>query len=126
MTRPDAMGQVFADLVVIRTRGRRRTVRFPVGTGSTYTWIRQSTLTELGVKPRKGRQRRFRTIEGNEIRRPLGDVTVEYQGDRGPTAVVFARTSDFEVLGLHALETLGLEVDPSTRELWQSDAILAV
>jgi predicted aspartyl protease len=37
--------------------------------------------------------------------------------------VVFAEERDNEVLGLHALEGLGLEVDPVTRELRESEPI---
>ncbi len=40
--------------------------------------------------------------------------------------MVFAEERDNEVLGLHALEGLGLEVDPETRELRESESILAL
>ena len=45
---------------------------------------------------------------------------------RATTIVVFAEEKDYEVLGLHALEGLGLEVDPVTRQLRESEAILAL
>jgi len=40
------------------------------------------------------------------------------------TIVVFAKEDDAEVLGVRALEGLGLRVDPSTKELRRADAIL--
>ena len=40
--------------------------------------------------------------------------------------MVFAEERDNEVLGLHALEGLGLEVDPVTRELRESESIPAL
>jgi predicted aspartyl protease len=40
--------------------------------------------------------------------------------------VVFGIDKDAGVLGVHALEGLGLEVDPITKELKKVDAILAV
>lgn len=43
-----------------------------------------------------------------------------------PTTVVFAEPGDACVMGLHALKSLGLEVDPITGELRRSEAILAI
>jgi len=51
---------------------------------------------------------------------------VECIGKKATTIVVFAKETDNEVLGLHALEGLGLEVDPVTKELRESEAILAL
>lgn len=39
---------------------------------------------------------------------------------------MFAENSDAEVLGLHALEGLGLEVDPVNKRLKEAEAILAL
>lgn len=44
-------------------------------------------------------------------------------GRRAASIVVFAEERDNEVLGLHALEGLGLEVDPVTRKLRETEAI---
>ena len=95
-----------------------------VDTGSTYTWIKRDRLEKLGVKP-MGR-RRFKTIEGRVIEREVGEVLIECLGRRATTVAVFAEESDAEVLGLHALEGLGLEVDPVTKQLKEVEAILAL
>lgn len=95
-----------------------------VDTGSTYTWIKRDRLRELGVKP-MGR-RRFRTIENRVIEREIGEAVVECLGRRATTIVVLAEDGDNEVLGLHALEGLGLEVDPVTKQLREVEAILAL
>lgn len=47
-------------------------------------------------------------------------------GRRATTAVVFAEESDNEVLGLHALEGLRLEVDPVSGQLREVEAVLAL
>jgi len=44
---------------------------------------------------------------------------------RATTVVVFAEDGDAEVLGVHAMEGLGLEVDPATRQLRKVEALLA-
>ncbi|MHA1593882.1 MAG: aspartyl protease family protein [Candidatus Baldrarchaeia archaeon] len=95
-----------------------------VDTGSTYTWIKRVTLKTLGVAPSDSR--RFRTIDNRIITRDVGEAVVECMGRRATTIVVFAEEMDNEVLGLHALEGLGLEVDPVTRSLKRVEAILAL
>lgn len=95
-----------------------------VDTASTYTWVRRDKLKELGVKPLA--KRRFRTIRGKLIEREIGEAVMEFGDERATTIVVFAEREDMEVLGVHALEGLGLEVDPTTGELRKSEAILAL
>jgi predicted aspartyl protease len=99
-------------------------LELPVDTGSTYTWIKRGKLARLGVK---GTGRRlFRTIDNRTIEREVGEAVVERLGRRATTIVVFAEERDNEVLGIHALEGLGLEVDPVTGKLRESESILAL
>jgi len=95
-----------------------------VDTGAAYSWLPRKLLEELGVKPvRKGR---FKTIKGEVVVRDVGYAFVEYEGETAPTVVVFAEEGDESVLGLHALESLGLEVDPVTRQVKRSEALIAL
>jgi clan AA aspartic protease len=95
--------------------GASREVELIVDTGSVFTWISRSVLEELGVKPRRVRQ--FRTTDGRVIAREVGVATIVYEDCEGDVEVVFAEKGDAEVLGVTALETLGLEVDPVTGRL---------
>ena len=95
-----------------------------VDTRSTYTWIKRARLNGLGLKPTG--KRAFRTIEGKLVERDICEALIEYGGEKTTTIVVFAEGDDAEVLGLYALEGLGLEVDPATKELRKSEAILAL
>ena len=95
-----------------------------VDTGSTYTWIKGGRLEKLDIKPMG--KRRFKTIDNRIIVREVGEASVECLGRRATTIVVFGEENDNEVLGLHALEGLGLEVDPITKQLKESEAILAL
>jgi predicted aspartyl protease len=95
-----------------------------VDTGSTYTWIKRAKLEGLGLKPIG--ERLFRTIEGKVIRREIGEAYIECLGEKVTTIIVFAEEGDIEVLGVYALEGLGLEIDPTTKELRKSEAILAL
>jgi len=58
--------------------------------------------------------------------RNVGHVFVEYGGEVTPKTVVFADEKDVSVVGLHLLESLGLEVDPITRQVRKSEALLAL
>ena len=51
---------------------------------------------------------------------------MEYGGERATRMVVFAEKGDANVLGVDALEGLGLEVDSTTKELRKSEALLAL
>jgi len=95
-----------------------------VDTGSTYTWVKRLRLESLGLEPTG--ERMFRTIEGKFVKREIGEALIECMGEKATTIVVFAEKEDVEVLGVYALEGLGLEVDPATKELRKSEAILAL
>ncbi|MEK6850975.1 MAG: aspartyl protease family protein, partial [Candidatus Thermoplasmatota archaeon] len=112
MAKRVGMGEVHAQVVVKGPKGAKR-MRLLVDTGSTFTWIRASRLRELGIRPLE--EYPFDTVQGQDVTRPVGEGRVEYQGDTRTTVVVFARPGDGQVLGLHALEGLALEVDPVHR-----------
>jgi len=60
------------------------------------------------------------------IERRIGDTIIECLDEQAPTVAVFAEDGDGKVLGVHALEGLRLEVDPSTGSLRKSEASLAL
>jgi predicted aspartyl protease len=69
---------------------------------------------------------KFRTIDNRTIERYVGEVVVECMGRKATTIVVFTEEKDNEVLGLHALEGLRLEVNPVTKQLREVEAVLAL
>ncbi len=89
-----------------------------VDTGSTYTWINKDTLNELSISPTRARE--FRTVDGRTLKRQIGEAGIEFAGERATTIVVFAEKGDEEVLGVYALEGLGLEFDPVAEKLKKS------
>jgi len=118
---------VYADVRIFSPdEMRTATVRLLVDTGSTLSWIPEEVLTRLGLRPRETRT--FRPIDSREspLRRPVADALIACQGLQGVAGVVFAKPGDGHVLGVTALERLGLTVDPTTGSLKQEDAFLAV
>ena len=120
------MGETYITVRVRRHPDDERyeELRLLVDTGSTYSWIPRGALERLGVRA-TGR-RRFRTISGAVVEREIGYVFVEYGGDIAPTMVVFGEEGDAAVFGLHGMESLGLEINPVTRQVKRSETLLAV
>ena len=96
-------------------------VELTVDTGSILTWVKSDRLESMGSKPR--REKEFKTVEGMVIRRKTGPATVRYDGVEADVEVVFGEESDAEVLGVTALESLGLRIDPVTLKLSQSSLL---
>ncbi len=117
------MGETFAE-IILRANGKEYKKRILVDTGATFSWIDSKILKRLGVKPVDIEE--FETIEKRIVKRKIGFVEIECYGRRGPTGVVFAKRGDSEVLGLHALETLRLAVDPYRQRLKKSKTIRAL
>jgi len=96
-------------------------VELIVDTGSILTWVKSDRLKSIGGRPR--REKEFRTIEGKIIRRKTGPATFRYDGVEADVEVVFGEEGDAEVLGVTALESLGLQIDPVTLKLNRSSLL---
>ena len=122
---PRRMGITRARVTVFSSDlARRETLDLVVDTGSVFTWVPEEIAIGLGHRPLM--MWRIRMIEGRRIERPVCDVPIEVEGLRGVTRIVFAAPGDLHVLGVTALETLGLVVDPTTNSLRSEDATLAL
>jgi len=103
---------------------KAKQIELLVDTGSTYTWVSSALLKRLGVEGKT--VRKFKTIDGRLLDRKVGEVMIEYMDEKATTMVVFAEKGDAEVLGVYALEGLGLEIDPITKQLRKAEALLAL
>jgi len=110
--------------VIDPSTSKREETELLVDTGSTYTWIAKSLLQRLDIKPQT--EWTFKTVDGRLLKRQIGEAVVECMGERATTMIVFADESDANVLGVHALEGLRLEVDPTTKQLKRTEALLAI
>jgi clan AA aspartic protease len=86
-----------------------------VDTGALYTSVPAAVLDQIGV-PRLLEQDAT-VADGRRIRRWIGDVIVEWQGYVGLTPVIFGEPDDVPVLGVMALQSMGLAVDPVRHKL---------
>ena len=117
------MGLTYARIKITGSRGSRE-LKLLVDTGSLFTWIDKRVLTEVCIEPSS--IKKFRTIEGKEITRRVGNTVIEILGEKAPRIVVFGEIRDAQVVGADSLEGLGFEVDPTTKELKRVEAFLAV
>ncbi len=105
------MGYVRASVRLYNPREPSRFIEFTgiVDTGAVYTVVPRSLLEEVGLEPVE--RRRFKAF-GSFVERDVGVAEVEIMGRRGGVTVIFGEVDDTPVIGVTALESLGLEVDP--------------
>jgi aspartyl protease family protein len=97
-------------------------VELLVDSGASYSIIGGDFLGKLQVQPLG--EREFTLANGERIRRKVSGVRIRV-GDRvGFCSVIFGEEHDQPVLGVTALEELGLELDPTTKQLRPAELFL--
>lgn len=92
-----------------------------VNTGAIYTVVNRMLLESIGLIPVE--KRKFRTF-GGEVERDIGIAEVELMGRRGGITIIFGEEKDAAILGVTALEALGLEVDPIKGTLKEAQLLM--
>lgn len=98
--------------------GRRRrpvAVRFLVDTGAVYTVLPENVWRAIGLKG--DRVAEFTLADGTVIHRGVSECRIQVEGLSATSPVVLGGPTDAPLLGAVTLETLGLMVNPLTREL---------
>jgi len=93
-----------------------------VGTGAVFSSIPHLTLEKLGLRPPE--RRRLRVYGGDIVERDIGGLVFEYGGNRAMAPVIFGETKDTPVLRATALEALGYQVDPITKQLKPTELLM--
>lgn len=119
------MGHVYVDADVSWVNTER--VHFLVDTGPTYTLLPEDLAVRLGIT-RSPRSVRVTLADGSEKDFFLGTALVRLENREAGATVLLAPTGSEPLLGVEALEALGLAVDPTTRTLrpTRAHAVLAV
>ena len=99
---------------VIACNPRQETLVTPsievlVDTGAELTWLPAEMLTTIGVQPR--RKRTFQTATKQLIERDVGYAILRAEGFETTDEVVFAQSTDLNLLGVRTLEGFGVMVD---------------
>ena len=93
-----------------------------VDSGSTYTFIPRPVLGRIGVDVVG--QHPFRLANEERVFYDVGWARVRLEDSEAITLVVFGDPNAMPLLGAHALEGLGLAVDPVNQRLIPVDALL--
>ena len=94
---------------------------FLVDTGATDCLVPRQHLEAVGLVP-EGR-RRYGLADGSEIRLDIAVARIEFMGEFVGATVVFGEEDAEPLLGVTALESVGIEVDPLNQTLKRLPAV---
>ena len=94
---------------------------FLVDTGSTDCLVPRQHLEAIGLKP-KG-QRTYELANGAELKLDVTSADIEFMGDFVGGTIIFGEEDAEPLLGMTALESVGIEVDPLNQRLKRLPAV---
>ncbi len=117
------MGAIHVDVTIsnFADRSRTWTGRFLVDTGATDTVIPRNQLDAIGITPE--RQRVYELADGHEATMDVAGARIEFMGEFTAGLVVFGAPNSEPLLGVTALESAGVEVDPRNQRLTKLRAV---
>lgn len=103
-------------------RGSSRRLSLLVDSGAIYSVLPRPTLLSVGIRP--FRKETFRVADGRRIVRDVGIAVFRCHGTAAATQVIFGERGDASVLGVMALEELGLERNPRSGRVRKAELLL--
>ena len=94
---------------------------FLVDTGATDCLVPRQHLESIGLAP-KG-QRVYELADGSALRMDITVAQVEFMGEFVGATIMFGETDAEPLLGVTALESVGIEVDPRNQTLRRLPAV---
>ena len=101
--------------------GRSWRGRFLVDTGAIDSLVPRRHLEAIGLEP-KGR-RVYETADGREVEMDVTTADIEVMGEITAGLIVVADAEAEPLLGVTALESVGIELDPRTQGLKKLPAV---
>jgi clan AA aspartic protease len=98
-------------------------IEFLVDTGAIYSVVPSGVLEALAIPRLKRRE--FTLADGTHQSWDVGEAFFDLEGEVGTSQVVFGPEGVTPLLGAFTLESLGLMVNPVTRELLPMRLVLA-
>jgi clan AA aspartic protease len=83
---------------------------FLVDSGATDCMVPAKRLAEIGIQP--AAQRTYELADGSEVKLDVGVGRVEFMGDVAGATVIFGPDDAEPILGMTALESVGVVIDP--------------
>jgi len=94
---------------------RFRRKKLLADSGALYSIVPREVLKAIGVRPYGAET--FTLADGSTITRDVGNAFIRINGRQAPTPIIFGEKGDGLLLGVIALESLGLTIDPRTGKL---------
>lgn len=88
---------------------------FWVDTGAIDSLVPRPHLEAIGLKP-KG-QRVYGLAHGSEVKMDIATGDIEFMGEIVRSTLVFGEADAEPLLGVTALESVGIEIDPRNQKL---------
>ena len=110
------MGGATANVIISNpaNRNRRWKGQFLVDTGATISLVPRQHLEAIGIRPEG--QRTYVLADGTEIRMDIAVARIELMGEIVGSTVLFGDENTVPLLGVTALESLGIEIDPLNQQ----------
>ena len=117
------MGVIHVDVTVRNPAQRTRTwtEAFLVDTGAIDSLAPRRSLEAIGLKP-TGR-RKYVTADGREVELDVTVGELEIMGELSGGVIVFGDEGAEPLLGVTALESAGIEIDPQNQRLKRLPAV---
>ena len=94
---------------------------FLVDTGAVDTLVPRQHLERIGLLPKA--QRTYELADGSNIQMDITTGEIEFMGDIVGGTIIYGDSDIEPILGVTALESLGIDVDPRNQTLKRMPAI---
>ena len=94
---------------------------FLVDTGATDSLVPRQHLEAIGLRPRSRRD--YVLADGSEITMDVTTAEIEFMGEIVGGTILFGASNTEPLLGVTALESAGIEVDPVNQQLKRLPAV---
>ncbi|MEW5693047.1 MAG: clan AA aspartic protease [Candidatus Hydrogenedentota bacterium] len=100
---------------------RRYEGLFLVDTGAIDCIVPGNKLRDLGIKPEG--KRTYELADGTEVALDIAVAKIEFMGEFVGATVIFGKDDVEPILGVTALESVGIEIDPQNQRLKRLPAV---
>ncbi|MEX2172843.1 MAG: clan AA aspartic protease [Pirellulaceae bacterium] len=117
------MGATHVTVAVVNPAdpSRRWEGLFLVDTGAIDCYIPSNRLREIGLQP--AGERTYELADGSELALGIAVAQIEFMGEIVGSTVIFGQDDAEPLLGVTALESVGIEVDPQNQRLKRLPAV---
>lgn len=101
--------------------GEQYQADFLVDTGATDSMVPAKELHRIGIKEQG--KTAYELADGSLVEYPFGVSTIEFMGEITAGRIIFGPDNSEPLLGVTALESVGIVVDPANKTLKRLPAI---